>query len=576
MRAPAAALVVLFGFIWLAGPAPGKPADNQKFETLAKEYVDKYLQLHPERATELGDHHYDDRLSDYSAAGRQAQIRNERHFLDALDQLQPVQLNRVNQVDYRILHSHIEGTLYQLETLRDYEWNPLTYNVGGSIYSLIARDFAPLPTRLKSVKARLAGIPAVIQAAKTNLRDATKIHTETAITQNKGTIQLIRVQLGAFLDQAPGSKQELAPAQSQAIAALESYGQWLERDLLPRATRDFRLGAEKFTRKLHYSLDSDLTPEQILAQAERDLKSTQHDMYETALPLYRQFFPERKDAVADQKAVIKAVLDHLAETHPTGATVVEQAKKDLAEATAFVRAKKIVTVPSAPLQVIEMPEFQRGVSVATCQPPGPLEPNSPSFFNISPPPANWKPEQVESYFREYNDAMLQDLTVHEAMPGHYLQLAHSNQFQAPTRIRTIFWSGTFVEGWGTIAEQVMAENGYGGAPVRMQQLKMRLRLIINAILDQRIHTKGMSETEALALMQNEGFQELGEAAGKWRRACLTSAQLSTYYVGNLELRQLRQDYERRFGKITDQQAFYDRMLSFGSPAPKYVRGLLGL
>lgn len=551
------------------------PAD-QEFESLAKTYLQDYLAHHPEHATGLGEHRYDTRWSDYTAAGRAADLRSERQSLARLQAIKAKDLSSTNQIDYQILRNQVEGTIYSLETLREYEWNPMTYSVGGGIYGLLARDFAPLPQRLKSVKARLEGIPAVLDAARANLKEATQIHTETAITQNKGAISLIRTQLSTYIDQVPGAKVDLAPAQASAITALERYGEWLQKDLLPRSRRDFRLGAEQYQRKLHYTLDSDLTPADILSSAERDLKLTQEEMYTTGLPLYQRYFPNNQANVSDHKAVIKAVLDHLADSHPSAGNVVEQAKKDLAETTAFVKAKEIVTVPRVPLQVIEMPEFQRGVAVATCQPPGPLEPNSPTFFNISPPPANWNEKQVDSYFREYNDSMLQDLTIHEAMPGHYLQLAHSNQFKAPTQIRSVFRSGTFTEGWGTLAEQVMAENGYGGAEVRMQQLKMRLRLILNAILDQRIHTKGMTEQEALALMQNEGFQELGEAAGKWRRACLTSTQLTTYYLGNLELLRLRADYEKKNGKIVNQLAFYDRLLSFGSPAPKYVRTLMGL
>ncbi len=223
-----------------------------------------------------------------------------------------------------------------------------------------------------------------------------------------------------------------------------------------------------------------------------------------------------------------------------------------------------------------MPEFARGVAVAYCDSSGPLEKKPETFYCISPTPADWTAERAESFFREYNDYMLQDLTVHEAMPGHYLQLAHGNQFQAPTKIRVIYGSGTFVEGWATYTEQVMVETGYGGPEVKMQQLKMRLRLIINSILDQKIHTAGMTEKQAMELMMNEGFQEDGEAAGKWKRACLSSTQLSTYFVGNLELNGIRQAYQAKNPGPLDMQKMHDLMLSFGSPAPKYVKRLMGL
>jgi uncharacterized protein (DUF885 family) len=274
--------------------------------------------------------------------------------------------------------------------------------------------------------------------------------------------------------------------------------------------------------------------------------------------------------------LVKAVLDKLADSHPTNENIVELARKALAETIQFVRAQSLVTVPEEPVKVIVMPEFQRGVATAYCDSPGPLEPQADTFFSISPTPADWTPARVTSFYREYNHYMLQNLTVHEAMPGHYLQLAHANRHKGSTLLRALFGSGTFIEGWATYSEQLMVEKGYGGPEMKMQQLKMRLRLILNAILDQKIHTAGMTEKEALALMMGEGYQEEGEAAGKWRRACLTSTQLSTYYVGNLEVNRLRKAYEAKHGPIQDWKAFHDQLLSFGSPAPKYVEKLMGI
>ena len=240
-----------------------------------------------------------------------------------------------------------------------------------------------------------------------------------------------------------------------------------------------------------------------------------------------------------------------------------------------MRKQNLVSVYDTPLRIVEMPEFQRGVAVASCASRDRSK-RTASRSSTSPPPANWNQQQVESYFREYNDYMVRDLTVHEAMPGHYLQRAHANRFEAPTLVRALFWSGSFTEGWAVYAERIMAERGYGGPEVRMQQQKMRLRMILNAIIDQGIHTKGMTEQQAMDLMMNEGFEERSEAAGKWRRASLTSAQLSTYYVGATELDQLREDYIRKHGPIKDWKAFHDKMLSFGSPAPRYARELMGV
>jgi len=450
--------------------------------------------------------------------------------------------------------------------------------VGRAIYELVARDFAPLKVRLTSLKERLRAVPRVIEAAHKNLRNAPRIHTETAVLQNQGTINMVRDELSRTLEQVPELKGEFTPVQAQAVAVLEAYGSWLQHSLLPRSRGEFRLGIDRFRSKLKYSLDSDLSLEEILARAEEDLVSTQNTMFETALPLYQRYSAVRvrERSSEGKKKIIKAVLDRLAEDHPENENIVELVRRDLDSTTTFVREQQLVTMPEEPIKVIVMPEFQRGVAVAYCDSPGPLEQRAETFLAISPTPADWPPERVLSFFREYNSSMLQDLTIHEAMPGHYLQLAHSNHFRGPTKVRSIFSSGPFVEGWATYAEQLMMEEGFGGPEVRMQQLKMRLRMIINAIIDQKIHTAGMSEKGALSLMMNEGFQEEGEAAGKWRRACLTSTQLSTYYVGNIGINDIRREYEARHGPITDLKSFHDELLSFGSPPPKHVKTLMGL
>jgi uncharacterized protein (DUF885 family) len=378
------------------------------------------------------------------------------------------------------------------------------------------------------------------------------------------------------VEQAPALKAQLAPAQEKAIAALTSYKEWLEKEVLPQANGEFRIGAERFRKKLRFALDSELSPEEILARAERELATTTETMYTTARPLFEKYFPKADAAKRnDRPAVIRAVLDKLAETHANDDTVVARAKEITDAATAFTRQHKLVAVPDTPLKIIVLPEFQRGVAIAYCEPPGALEPNGETFYKVSPTPADWTPQRKESFFREYNDYMLHDLSIHEAMPGHYLQLAHSNTFKAPTLMRAIWWSGTFVEGWAVYSERMITDAGFGGPEVKMQQLKMRLRAIINAILDQKIHTAGMTEKEAMDLMMKRGFQEEGEAAGKWRRACQSSTQLSTYFVGAVEHDDMRAAVEKKLGAKFDLKTYHDTALSRGSPPVKYVREELG-
>jgi uncharacterized protein (DUF885 family) len=555
------------------------PQDNE-FEKIAHDYLEGLLAAQPEYATELGDHRFDDRLTDYSPDNRArilAATKQSREQLNALDDLS--RLTGPNKIDIRILRDSIDNEVFELEELKEADWNPLVYNqsLANSLYLLVARDFAPAEQRVPNLRKRMEAIPRVIEQAKANLQHSPRVHTETAIEQVDGAVKLVREGLAPLLDQAPQMKKELAGLQEKTAQALEDYRKWLQNDLLPRSDGDFRIGADRFRKKLRFALASDLSMEEIMKRAQADLEQTQTAIYQTALPLYKKYFPKAdRAALDDKKKVTAAVLSRLAEQHSDDNTIVGYAQKVVGEATDFVKSRNLVTVPGKPLDVIVMPEFKRGVAIAYCDPVGPLEKNGKTFFAVAPTPNNWSKERKDSFFREYNNFMVRDLTVHEAMPGHYLQLAHANEFRAPTLVRAIFWSGTFVEGWAVYCEQMMAEAGYGGPEVKMQQLKMRLRAICNAILDQSIHAGNMNEQQAMDLMMKEAFQQEGEAVGKWKRARLTSAQLSTYFVGVAEHLDLRDKAKAKAGASFDLKKYNDNVLAYGSPPVKYVRELMGL
>jgi uncharacterized protein (DUF885 family) len=555
------------------------PRDDE-FEKIAKDYIESFLSSHPEYATELGDHRFDGQLTDYSADARNRRLATARQVHDALKKFDDFkQLTGPNQVDVRILRDNIDNEIFELEELREADWNPLVYNqsLANGVYLIVARDFDSPQNRIPNLRKRMEKIPRVIEQAKANLQHPPRIYTETAIEQTQGAINLVREGLGPLLERAPELNKELAPLQEKTAAALDDYKKWLQTDLLNRSDGDFRIGADKFRKKLHFALASDLSMEEIMHRAQTDLQRTQNAMYETALPLYKKFYGNaNKNTLADKHRIIEAVLNKLAEQHPDDNTIVGYCQKVVAEATDFVKSHNLVNVPNTPLDVIVMPEFKRGQAVAYCDAAGPLEKNGKTLFAVAPTPNNWSPERKNSFFREYNNYMIRDLTVHEAMPGHYLQLAHANDFRAPTLVRGIFQSGTFIEGWAVYCEQMMAEQGYGGPEVKMQQLKMRLRTIANAILDQSIHAGNMTEQQAMDLMMKEAFQQEGEAVAKWKRAQLSSSQLSTYFVGVSEHLDLREAAKKKWGESFDLKRYNDKVISFGSPPVKYVRELMGL
>jgi uncharacterized protein (DUF885 family) len=559
--------------------ANANPKDDE-FEKIARDYVEGYLAEHPEEATQLGDHRFDDQLSDYSAATRNRELARAKQFREELKKFDDYkQLSGPNQVDVRILRDNVDNEIFQLEELKEPDWNPLVYtqSLADSLYLIVARDFDTPENRIPNLRKRMEAIPHVISEAEQNLQHPPRVHTETAIEQTEGAIKLVRDGLAPLLDRAPQMKKEIAPVQEKTVKALEAYKEWLRDDLLKRSDGNFRLGAEKYRKKLHFALASDLSMEEIMKRAQADLHQTQEALYETALPLYKKYFPTAAPATLnDKRKVTTDVLNKLAEQHPDDNTIVGFCQNVVREATDFVKGHNLVTLPNTPLDVIVMPEFQRGTAVAFCDAAGPLEKHGKTFFAVAPTPDDWSKERKQSFFREYNNFMIRDLAVHEAMPGHYLQLGHADQFHAPTLVRAIFQSGTFIEGWAVYCEQMMAEQGFGGPEVKMEQLKMRLRVDCNAILDQSIHAGKMTEKEAMDLMTKQGYQQEGEAVAKWKRARLTSAQLSTYFVGVSEHLDLRAAAQKKLGRDFNLEKYNDQVISYGSPPVKYVRELMGL
>jgi uncharacterized protein (DUF885 family) len=556
---------------------PSVDAASRRFRTVAERVLDARLQATPEVATELGDHRFDDQLTDLSAAGVQGRVAMLSDALAALDDVDEAALPTGERVDLEILRTAVARDLWLLTELCEHERDPLVHLPGDGLYSLLSREVGEPAVRLRALAARMAAVPRCLEVARDVLHDMSRVHVETAIVQARGIVGMLGGELDALLAREPALHNEVEPARAAAVEALTGHLRWLDAQL-PVSDGDPRLGEQPFAAKLWYTLDTETTPDSLLTRAESDLQAVEEAIAELASEL---------DGGRPRGGQVREVLDRLAGQAPvTDATILGLCEQALAVTTHRVRELDLVSVPDGPVQIIVMPPVRRGVTVGYCDPPGPLEPPGPdglplpTFFAVSPTPDDWPPERVTSFYREYNGHLLRDLTVHEAMPGHWLQLAHANRFTGSTRVRAANWSGPFVEGWAVYAEALIAEAGLGlgdrlDAALRMQQLKMQLRSTINAILDVRVHTHGMTQDEAMELMTVRGHQEEGEAAGKWRRALLTSTQLSTYYVGYHEVRDLVQRLSADRPGATPRR-LHDEVLAHGSPPPRHLRTLLKL
>jgi uncharacterized protein (DUF885 family) len=564
-------------------PAMSANAANADFAALTARYIAALIRIDPVSATQLGDHHNDALLPDITATGRAERDAEWQAERAELAKIRRAALSREQQVDAALLDNDLAYRLWSDRTLQDWGGNAQLYNdiAANSLYLLAARDFAPWPQRLSAATARMEAIPALLLETRHQLVPARvpRVFAETVARQNAGIIEIADAMLAPHADTLD------APARARfdaALAALKiavaDQQHWLDTVLVPQAAGDFRLGAKLYDTKLAFAMQSKLSRPELKAKAQHTMAAIRDEMYalsRTVLAGHAGAPPTPLHPNASQQqAAIEAALAMSYADHPKRADLEAAARRALEQATQFVKDKGFVTMPDGPVRVITMPKFQQGNAVAYDDPPGPLERGQANFFAVSPVPEQWSDAQAQSFLAEYNSYMIQDLAIHEAMPGHYLQLDHANH--DPSTLRAIFSSGPFVEGWAVYAEGMMKDEGYlNRNPLyQLTVLKMRLRSVTNTLLDIGIQTEGMTREQAMQLMMQGAFQQEREAAGKWLRASLSSVQLLSYFTGYEEHSALRTEARRRWGKSFTLRRYNDAVLAHGSPPIRYVRELM--
>jgi hypothetical protein len=528
-------------------------------------FFDEFFRLDPVTATTMGDHRFDDRWPDGTAAGRAERLAFAGRWIDRLRADADAWATPDAEADREVLLRTLEAMRFGDTELLDDRWDPLTwvYLMGSGLFPLLSREFAPLATRLGSVAGRLEGLPGLIEAARSELigaadRPVSRFHTETALRQLAGIGELVDEAVAAG-DAASGDPAveavlpRLRSAATVARDALSAFETHLRDVVLPASAGEGRLGPDLFAAKLRHTLRVDLTPADVLARAEREYAVVRAEMIRLGRDLWAGWVPDRPlpsaasagSAEAADGETVRTVLDAIAAEHPRAEALLQGCRDELARIEAFCRERDIIGLAEEPLEIRWTPAFLRAFGGAMLDSPGPLDKHEKSFFCITPVPPDWSPDQAESYLREQNDRMLRVLTIHEAVPGHYLQGVYANR--NPSLARTILWSGVFAEGWAVYVTQVMMDLGYGAddPALLLVHWKFYLRAVTNAIIDVRIHTSGMTEDEAVALMVDGGFQEEAEARNKWSRARLTSTQLSTYFVGSTLFWEIELEARRR-------------------------------
>ena len=578
----------------LISHAQSSSDSNAKFAALSEEFIHTTLALTPSNASQAGYHlHKDPKtgkmipldalLDDVSAAGWAEQRRVYAEFRERFRAETPVAgLGPEDAADWRLIDDQIGQQLLEFDRIQNYKHNPTVYVelLGSALFQPFTDDYAAEDVRLGDILSRMEATPRFLEQAKSVLVDSDPIFVKVAVEENDGNVDLIEHTIAPAIGAGSELKARYDAAAPKAIAALQDFSKWMQNDLAKRKTdRTWRLGKEWYAEKFRLVMETPVTPDEALADAEAALKKTRAEMLAIALPLHKQYFPDHDEHTGlapreRENKIIGEVLHKISDDHPKRDDLMQTVKDDLTGIRQFIVEKKIVSLKARDnLKVIPTPPFMRGIySVAGFHSAPPLDPNAEAQYWVTPIDPKMSEDRADSKLREYNNWVLQWLTIHEALPGHYVQAEHANEIQPVTRrlARAIYGNGAYVEGWAEYIAQVMMEEGYANNDprYRISYLKVWLRAIGNTILDIRMQTMNMSDDEAMAFMMNDAFQTRAEAEGKLQRAKLSSTQLPTYFVGTTEWWKVRKAYQAAKGKDFSLAEFHDRVLDQGAlPVP---------
>jgi uncharacterized protein (DUF885 family) len=552
------------------GPLQGK--DDAAFAVYENSFLEGLWKLNPDWATSVGYHKYDSLLVIPNDQSRDKIVNFAKVQIDSLSRFEVNTLNDANKIDYHLMQNQMESIQWNIKQLRSYQWDPSSYNVIGTFAYILNEHYAPLAKRLRNFYQRMSTLPAYYKEAEKQIKNPVAELTSLAIEQHLGGVGVIEKDFVDSLKKTniPQSEQKLMLDRAHVSAeTIKGFAEWL-RALKNEHPRSFRLGKEFYEAKFKYDIQSEFTAQQVYNAAVERKKYIHREMAKISKKLWPKYFGTRARP-ADSLEMIAQLIDTLSSKHVQPGEFQSAIGNILPKLTAFVKAKDLVTLdPTKPLIVRKEPGYMAGVSGASMSSPGPYDKNGNSYFNVGSL-AGWAAAKAESYLREYNQYTLQILCMHEAIPGHYVQLVYSNK--APSLIKSVFGNGAMVEGWAVYSEEMMMDNGYNNdePEMRLMWYKWHLRSVCNTILDYSVHAGNMPRQEAIKLLTREAFQQQAEADGKWKRVSVTSVQLDSYYAGYKEITELREAYKKKVGDKYKLKEFNEKFLSYGSAPVRYIK-----
>jgi len=551
------------GLVLSAPLRPSTVVSDGPFERFAAEYLQAFYTAHPVRATKLGIHDHDSRLPDLSRAAIRRRVVELREWLARLEQIDRDLLAEESYYDSRILDRAIRAELLELEELRGWQHNPLLYNrlMADGVASLVDRQFAPLERRLSDLISRLDRFPALMRAARKNLREVPAPWTELSLRNTRGHVKFLRDGVPAALRAQgldrldPRLVARWKTTHGRALKQLGDFVRWLERDLEPRSTGDFRLGRELFERKLLY--------EEHVSKSVAELTR----INEAAIRRYQEWVA-RVAARLDPSRSVEQVMRSVTDQYPGPDELISVARRNVQQARDFVRERGIVTLPTDELPIIRhTPEYARE-GFASMSTPGPFETvATEAYYNITNVDPTWTDEQQRQHLTYFNYAGLLGISIHEAMPGHFVQLLY--QRLLPTDVRKVFAPSSLVEGWAHYVEQMMIDEGFGDKDpaIRLGQLRRALQRHARWYAGVALHTGDVTVEQAAERFAEIAFFAPFPAQRETLRGTYNPTYLY-YALGRMQILELREDYKRHVesrGDTFSLRDFHDRFLRLGLP-----------
>jgi len=577
--AKAAAVATVAAAAPVAASASPQNRNDRFMDTQSMQFLTALWRIDPESAIYVGKFDAAAKLTIPDVATRSKQLAFIDEWLEKFRKLNADRLSPNQRTDLALLVNKLEEDRWRLTTFRDFEWNPAQYNVAQPLDLILNTEYAAKPQRLRTLLKRLADVPAYYQAARASTVNPTREHTQLAISQAPGTM-VVLADLGKAAQESILSPQEKAIFAQRVANAGSAVLAWVDylsdldksQEQMGRA-RSFRIGKALYEQKFAYEIQSANSGEQTYrkALAARDELLTRMDV------LSDQLWDKTMGGTAkpqDRYKKIGMVIDKLSLQHTTPANFLPEIRRQIPQLQDYVVRNNLVTIDtSKPLEVRETPLYQRGVAGASIDAPGPYRPKDKTYYNVTPLDG-LTPAQAESSLREYNNWMLQILNIHEAIPGHYTQLMNANR--SPSLVKALFGNGAMVEGWAVYGERMMLESGYGdNAPeLWLMWCKWNLRSVSNTILDYSVHVLGMTREQALDLLVRQAFQTPQEATEKWKRAQLSSVQLTSYFSGYSDIMELRERRKQQLGERFNLKQFHDQFLGYGNAPVRMIGQLM--